>query len=132
MVITTVVNKRLIPKFGHIKVKKLTPKMISSYYNELLKEGLTEEYIQYIHAILKLASHTAVDWKYIKNDFMSNVKAPRSKKNAVETWSIEECIKFLKRMREQQDHVFILYFLAIYTGMRRWRTTWVKVGRHRF
>ncbi|MED1201988.1 site-specific integrase [Heyndrickxia acidicola] len=125
---TTVVNKRLIPKFGHIKVKKINPKLISSYYNDLLKEGLTEEYIQYIHAILKTASQTAVDWKYIKNDFMSNVKAPRRKKNEVETWSIEECIKFLKRMKEQQDHIFILYYLAIYTGMRRGELLGLKWG----
>jgi integrase len=113
------VEKRLIPKFGHIKIKDLSAKMISTYYNELLKEGLTEEFIQYIHAILKNASKTAINWKYIKNDFMNNVKAPRRQKKNVETWSIEECITFLNRMRDQKNHIFILYYLAIYTGMRR-------------
>ncbi|MFD4928368.1 tyrosine-type recombinase/integrase [Peribacillus butanolivorans] len=113
------VEKRLIPKFGHMKIKDLSGKMISTYYNELLKEGLTEEFIQYIHAILKNASKTAIDWKYIKNDFMNNVKAPRRQKKNVETWSIEECNTFLNRMRDQKDHIFILYYLAIYTGMRR-------------
>lgn len=113
------VEKRLIPKFGHMKIKNLAPKMVSSYYNELLKEGLTEEFIQYIHSILKNASKTAIDWKYIKNDFMNNVKAPRRKKKNVETWSIDECNTFLNRMRGQKDHIFILYYLAIYTGMRR-------------
>lgn len=115
----TVVEKRLIPKFGHMKIKKFTPKIISSYYTELLKEGLTEEFIQYIHSILKMASKTAVDWKYIKNDFMVTVKAPSRQKKNVNTWSIDECNKFLNRMREQKDHIFMLYYLAIYTGMRR-------------
>ncbi|GKU82564.1 hypothetical protein NCCP28_19600 [Niallia sp. NCCP-28] len=102
-----------------MKVKNLTPKIVSAYYNELLKEGLTEEYIQYIHSILKMAAKTAIDWKYIKNDFMSAVKPPTRKKKSVETWSIDECNKFLSRMREQKDHIFLLYYLAIYTGMRR-------------
>lgn len=115
----TVVEKRLIPKFGHMKIKKFTPKIISSYYTELLKEGLTEEFIQYIHSILKMASKTAVDWKYIKNDFMVTVKAPSRQKKNVNTWSIDECNKFLNRMREQKDYIFMLYYLAIYTGMRR-------------
>lgn len=113
------IENRLIPKFGHVKVKNIVPKMISAYYNELLKEGLTEEFIHYIHAIPKTASKTAIDWKYIKNDFMNNVKAPKIPKKSVETWSIDECKKFLNRMREQKDHIFTLYYLAIYTGMRR-------------
>lgn len=115
----TVVEKRLIPTFGHMKIKNFTPKLISSYYTDLLKEGLTEEFIRYIHSILKMAAKTAIDWKYIKNDFMLNVKAPSRQKKSVNTWSIDECNKFLNRMREQKEHIFMMYYLAIYTGMRR-------------
>ncbi|MGN7398932.1 hypothetical protein ACTHO0_03665 [Cytobacillus praedii] len=60
------VEKRLIPKIGHVKLKKINPRMLSQYYNELLKEGLTEEFIQYIHSIHKMASTPAVDWNYKK------------------------------------------------------------------
>ncbi|MEH7388653.1 Arm DNA-binding domain-containing protein [Bacillus sp. JJ1503] len=125
---SSAVEKRLIPKFGHVKVKQLTPIMISKYYNELLNEGLTEEFIQYIHSILKMAAKTAVDWKYIKNDFMNNVKAPRRQKKSIETWSIEDCNIFLNRMRSQKNHIFMLYYLAIYTGMRRGELLGLKWG----
>lgn len=114
-----VVEKRLIKKFAHLKLKSIKPVMISKYYKELLDEGLTEEYIQYIHSILKSAAKAAYDWKYLKNNFMDNVKAPKRKKKMIETWSIDECNQFLNRMREQKDHIFMLYYLAIYTGMRR-------------
>lgn len=114
-----VVEKRLITKFGNLKLKGFSPIMISKYYKELLDEGLTEEYVQYIHSILKSAAQTAVDWKYLKNNFMITVKAPKRVKKKVETWSIDECNLFLNRMREQKDHIFMLYCLAIYTGMRR-------------
>lgn len=50
---------------------------------------------------------------------MNNVKAPKRIKKKVETWSIDECNLFLNRMREQKDHIFLMYCLAIYTGMRR-------------
>jgi hypothetical protein len=56
-----VVGKRLVPKFGNLKIKNFSPIMISKYYNELLEEGLTQEYVQYIHSILKMAAQTAVD-----------------------------------------------------------------------
>lgn len=116
---TKVVEKRLVKKFGHLKLTNFNPVTISKYYRELLDEGLTEEYIQYIHSILKSAFNAAIDWKYIKNNFMDNVKAPKRHKKEVKTWSIDECNVFLDRMREQKDHIFILYYLAIYTGMRR-------------
>ncbi|WP_458117949.1 site-specific integrase [Bacillus sp. PK6-026] len=116
---TKVVNKRLIKSFGHMKLKSLTPHLITKYYNDLLSEGLTPEYIQYIHSILKSSSKVAVEWKYIKNNFMDHVKAPRRTKKNVETWSIEECNTFLNRMRQQKEHIFMLYYLALYTGMRR-------------
>ncbi|MEK3886894.1 hypothetical protein [Bacillus sp. FSL K6-3431] len=96
------VKNRLIAKFGHMKSKNISGKNISHYYHELLKEGLTEEFIQYLHSILKLAYKTAVDWKYIKNDFMDNVKSPNLMKKDIETWSIDECNTFLNRMRKQK------------------------------
>ena len=114
-----VVESRLIKKFGHLKIKNFNPVMISKYYTELLKEGLTQEYIQYIHSILKMAAKTAVEWKYLKNNFMDNVKAPKRVKKKVETWSVDECNLFLDRMRQQKEHIFMMYCLAIYTGMRR-------------
>ncbi|MGG3890014.1 hypothetical protein [Metabacillus fastidiosus] len=62
---TKAVEKRLIGKFSHMKIKSFTPIMISKYYNELIEEGLTEEYIQYLYSILKMAAQTAVNWKYL-------------------------------------------------------------------
>lgn len=122
------VNKRLTPKFGMLKLKNLTPVLISRYYKELLDEGLTEEYIKYIHAILKSSSKTAVDWKYIKNNFMDNVKAPTIQKKDIKTWSIDECNHFLDVMRQQKDHIHMLNYLAIYTGMRRGELLGIKWG----
>lgn len=63
-----------------MKLKNIKPVIISKYYKELFNEGLTEEYIQYIHSILKSTSKSAVDWKYLKNNFIENVKAPKRKK----------------------------------------------------
>lgn len=37
----------------------------------------------------------------------------------METWSIEECNTFLSRMWQKKDHIFMLYYLALYIGMRR-------------
>ncbi|MGE8079068.1 tyrosine-type recombinase/integrase [Peribacillus loiseleuriae] len=115
-----VVAKRIIPIFGALKLEQLKPIMITKYYNSLLEEGLSEEYIDYIHSILKTPLNTAIKWEFIKTNPVVKADKPSIKKKSVSTWSIEECNAFLSKANEDsKPHFYILYLLAIYTGMRR-------------
>jgi integrase len=115
-----VVCKRIIPKFGHMKLEQIKPVMITKYYRSLINEGLSEEYVEYIHSILKKAFDTAVKWEYVKSNIIHKVDKPKRKRKQVNTWSIEECNRFLEyAKKDSKPHFYILYLLAIYTGMRR-------------
>jgi integrase len=48
------------------------------------------------------------------------VDKPKRKRKQVNTWTIEECNRFLEyAKKDSKPHFYILYLLAIYTGMRR-------------
>ncbi|WP_163530703.1 site-specific integrase [Halobacillus ihumii] len=114
------IQSRIIPKFGNSRIKDLKPTMFLRYYNELIEEGISEEYIQYIHVILKHSLSFAVKWQYVKQNPMTNVSPPSRRRKKVNTWSIEECQKFLRLQKKHNKiHRYMLYYLAIFTGMRR-------------
>ncbi|HLS07741.1 site-specific integrase [Lentibacillus sp.] len=117
---TSAIYSRLIPKFGFIRIKEIKPPMLLKYYNELSEEGITPEYINYLHTILKHSLDTAVTWGYIKNNPVLKVSPPPRKRKQMDTWSVDECRFFLKYTKEHaKHHKYMLYFLAIFTGMRR-------------
>ena len=114
------IHKRIIPALGHYKLTDLKPPAINKFYNHLLKdENLSEEYVEYIHSILKTAFNTAVEWEYIRTNIFHKVKKPRRKKKEMQTWSFEEARCFLETIKDGKRHYYMLYLLAIYTGMRR-------------
>ncbi|SFA76264.1 Site-specific recombinase XerD [Lentibacillus halodurans] len=117
---TSKIYSRLIPKFEFIRIKEIKPPMLLEYYNELSDEGITTEYISYLHTIPKHSLDTAVTWGYIKNNPVLKVSPPPRKRKQMDTWSIDECRAFLKYTKgNAKRHKYMLYFLAIFTGMRR-------------
>ncbi|MGF9965365.1 site-specific integrase [Bacillus rhizoplanae] len=93
--------------------------MITAMYNKFLNEGVTEDYVGLLHSILKTSLNTAVKWEYVHSNILTKVTKPRKQKKEMQTWSFEEARKFLDYMKKDKQYYYILYMLAIYTGMRR-------------
>lgn len=89
------------------------------FYSSLLDEGISEEFIQYLHSILANSFGTAVKWGVLKNNIMTNVDRPRCKRKELNVWTLEEATRFLETAKNTKPHYYILYLLAIFTGMRR-------------
>ncbi len=99
----------------------LTPRTIKSFYADLRKK-YSKDYVKNIHGVLKRALRLAYSESgLLAEDIMSKVSM-RSKINANEQkemqfWTIEEFTQFLN---SSKYHVhYIVFSLAIYTGMRR-------------
>ncbi|NWL89616.1 site-specific integrase [Paenibacillus sp. 79R4] len=117
----TIIEARIIPVLGKIKLQALTPRTIKTFYAELRKK-YSKEYVKGIHGVLKRALRLAYSESgLLSEDIMSKVSM-RSKVNANEQkemqfWTVEEFTHFLK---SSKHHVhYIVFSLAIYTGMRR-------------
>ncbi|NJJ41564.1 site-specific integrase [Paenibacillus apii] len=117
----TIIEARIIPALGKVKLEALTPRAIKTFYAELRK-SYSKDYVKNIHGVLKRALRLAyTESGLLGEDIMSKVSM-RSKVNANEQkemqfWTIEEFTRFLESSRE---HVhYIVFSLAVYTGMRR-------------
>ncbi|UMY53169.1 site-specific integrase [Paenibacillus peoriae] len=117
----TIIEARIIPVLGKIRLQSLTPRIIKTFYADLRK-SYSKEYVKNIHGVLKRALRLAyTESGLLSEDIMSKVSM-RNKVNANEQkemqfWTIEEFTQFLDSSR---DHVhFIVFSLAVYTGMRR-------------
>lgn len=112
----TIIEARIMPDLGRIKLQKLTPLSITQFYTKLHKT-YSSEYVKNIHAVLRRALRQAYIWDLLPTNIMDKVKTPKVERKEMEFWTMEECLQFLS-VAEGHCH-YIVYSLAIHTGMRR-------------
>jgi integrase len=67
----------IIPALGHIKLKKLTPLHVQSFYGSKLESGLSKRTVEYIHTVLHSALKQAVRWELVPRNVTEAVDPPR-------------------------------------------------------
>jgi integrase len=112
-------SKRILPTFGHMKLTEIKPVHVLKFYNQLTEEGLSPEYIKYLQSMLKNTFSTALKWQLIQNNIMDHVDSPRIKRKEKQVWTIEQVNQFLEYAKTKKYHWYMVYLIAIYTGMRR-------------
>ncbi|HZG18047.1 MAG TPA: site-specific integrase [Candidatus Bathyarchaeia archaeon] len=111
--------KRIIPAIGQYKIKDLQVEDIQRFYLGLMGEGLSPEYIRYIHSILKSFFKHQVRVQNIARNIVDLAVPPRIKRKEQKTWTIEEAVRFLETAKKANKTYYIAYLLALYTGLRR-------------
>ncbi|MCM3145080.1 site-specific integrase [Brevibacillus sp. MER 51] len=111
--------KRIIPALGKLKLKDVQADHIQSFYLTLIKDGLSPEYIRYLHSILKSFFTYQVRLQNITKNVVKLAIPPRIGRKEQKTWSIEEAVCFLEVAKEDNQSYYIVYLLALYTGLRR-------------
>lgn len=112
----SLIVNHIIPNIGNVKISKLTPMKISSFYNSLTNK-LSLTTISDIHAVLKNALEQAVRWELISKNVAALVDKPKSDKKQIKVWDIDESQKFLKIAKK--NNYYIAFLLALITGMRQ-------------
>src|SRR5918995_3811477 len=107
----------IVPALGHIKLKKLTPLHVQSFYGSKLESGLSKRTVEYIHAVLHSALKQAVRWELVPRNVTEAVDPPRPERKERPTFNLDQARIFLEAARD--DGWGALYVLAIQTGMRR-------------
>lgn len=113
------IHKRIIPALGRYKLKDIQTEHIQTFYLSLMDEGLSAEYIRYIHSITKSFFKHQVRIQNIPKNIVEYAVPPRIKRKEQKTWSIEEAVRFLKTASTNNKTYYIIYLLALYTGLRR-------------
>ncbi|MGD8191845.1 tyrosine-type recombinase/integrase [Brevibacillus ginsengisoli] len=111
--------KRIIPALGRFKLKEIQTEHIQSFYMSLTDEGLSPEYIRYLHSIIKSFFKHQVRLQNIQKNVVEFAVPPRIKRKEQKTWTIEEAVKFLETAGNTNKTYYIIYLLALYTGLRK-------------
>lgn len=111
-----VIEKRIIPELGKVKMKDLTPLRIQRFYNSLLNE-YSSDYVRSIHSIVSKTLRQAFKWDMLQTNIMDKVDPPRLVKKEMQIWTMEQCQHFLQAIKDHQ--MYIVFSIAIWTGMRR-------------
>ena len=113
-----IIRAHLMPSFGRMKLKALTPAHVRSLHREKLDAGLAPATVRKIHSTLHKALSQAVADGLIPRN-AADVKAPRPAPEEMRPLSEAEARTFLDAAREVGDRFEPLYVLAITTGLRR-------------
>ena len=120
----------LLPRLGHLRLRDLTPLLLTSTYGEILSTGrqrgrskgaaLSVTTIHYLHSILHHLLQDALDAGLLESNPASRARLPRHGSLASpeqRCWSATELAEFL----DQSAHLpfALAWRLAAMTGMRR-------------
>ncbi len=102
-------NSKIIPALGHLKLSKIQPMHLQSFYNNLLEDGVRRDgkkggyspaSIKKCHVILSSILSTAVRWQVIESNPCDRVSPPKDKNisNDVKHFTLEQAETFLKAL----------------------------------
>ena len=115
----------LIPAFGHIPLKQLTPQVIQAYYGQAC-DKLSSRSVHYHHKLLKQALKYAVRQEILVRNVCELVDPPSPSKKAMRTLAPEELDVLLDTAKD--NYFYPVIYTAVSTGLRqaellglRWR-----------
>jgi integrase len=114
------VKNHISPRIGKTKLSELSPNHIQKLYN-----GLREKYgaghVQNIGNLLNKALTQAVRWNIISRNPAALVKKPSTtrKNTTMKVWTIDEQRRFLEHSKEGPMLYYVLFLLALTSGMRK-------------
>ncbi|PGK52067.1 site-specific integrase [Priestia megaterium] len=117
---TYIIHKRLIPAWGKKRLMDVTAKDVETYYRALITDEyapLAPRTVQDIHKVFKALFNEAKKYGYLTASPLDLVRAPSSPRKKLRYWNEEQSKMFLERAEEERE--YIIYVLALGTGMRQ-------------
>lgn len=102
-------EQKIIPAIGHLKLAKIQPLHLQSFYNNLLEDGVRKDgkkggysssTIKKCHAVISSILTTAVHWQIIESNPCERVSVPKDKQatGEVKHFTLEQAETFLKAL----------------------------------
>lgn len=111
------IDAHVKPQLGKFRLDKLNSLAIDNFYTQLEKEGKSSATIKKIHSIIRASLEYATQYQLIKRNPASVVKPPAVRHKDITVWDEQQMLKFLDFVKDEWD--YIVYHLALYTGMRK-------------
>ncbi len=110
-------DQKIMPALGHLKLSKIQPMHLQSFYNNLLEDGVRKDgkeggyspsTIKKCHAVISSILKTAVLWQVIESNPCDRVAPPRDKRitNEVKHFTLEQAETFLKALNMEYSTTY--------------------------
>ena len=123
-----ILNTRIIPVIGHMKMEKIRPVNILNIYDQLQQDGirmdgkpggLSPTTILQHHRVLSSIFSSAVQWQVVLSNPVSKVKPPKQKKPNIASYDEEQAAALLGALQKELLKYQVMVALALVTGCRR-------------
>lgn len=114
-----IIEGHLVPKFGHYKLKALTPAILQEYANSLKLNGYSKSHLKGILNVFQSALGYAVEpLHYISQNPMQTVRFPKVERKPRERiiLTMEEWQLIINRFRDTRYYIPLM--VGFYTGLR--------------
>ncbi|TCJ00481.1 tyrosine-type recombinase/integrase [Cytobacillus praedii] len=113
------INTKIIPKLGNIPLAKLTPLHLDNFVNELVAEGLASATIKKSFEVIRSSLCYARDLEIVNRNVAEKIKLPSNPKQEMKVWNEDEFNQFIKVAKKDTSNYYIVFYLALMTGMRQ-------------
>lgn len=112
------INAYIAPKLGNIKLNKLKPLDLQSFYNYLQNDlNLSGTTALRCHEVINISLKHAVQWQMLNKNVATLVQRPKKNKTEMNVLTAEQTNKLLERLKGLTLYLPVL--LSVTTGMRR-------------
>lgn len=134
------IDRRLIPALGHVKVVDLRAHQLDAWYGELLASGavsgrpLSANSVRHIHSVLHRALEQGIAWDWIAHNPARRATPPPARRPCIHLPSAAEVVRIIEAGRAVNRSLPIFLRLAAVTGARRGELCalqWQHVDFHR-
>ena len=120
-------NKRILPALGHLRIDKIRPVHLLSFYNNLAEPGLRLDgkkgalsacTVQMHHRVLSAVLQDAVEWQIITDNPCRRVAPPKKQRPLIQILTDEQTGIFLTGLEQAPMKWKTISILALSTGLR--------------
>ena len=112
-----IVRGHVMPALGRIPLKSLKPEHLQRFYAAELERGLSTTTVRHDHMLIHRALKHAVQWGLLARNPADAVSAPPMRHTPMRTLTEAHVERVLDALTGSE--YFTLFYLAIFTGMRR-------------
>lgn len=111
------IEGHLLPYFGDIPLKRITPQMVEDYKQVRLTEGASNNTVNHELTNLSHMLRLAIQWRYIDKNVVSNVERMRVPEKPKRYLTQKE----IQRLTEaaKGSYIYPLIMTALHTGIRK-------------
>ena len=115
-----VLNARILPRLGHLKLEDIKHIHITKYLDELKEKGLSSSTIMKNIEVLNSVFKLAVTNEIIKSNPVDKVAKPSITYKAGDVYNSDEIKRLFMLLNEEENKQMVLFIkMALVTGMRR-------------